>query len=252
MSFLTVAYALLFYGAAAVLVGGLGFKIWSYFALPVPMKVFTAPAPRTRTGATMRVAREVVFFETLFHSNKWIWIFGALFHASLLAVLLAHLRYVTEPVWGWVVLIQPIGTYAGFGLVAGLAGLWARRLFEERSRYVSGLSDHLMLALILGIGLAGLGMKYVSHTDVVAVKAFMLGLLYFDWQPLPADFCLLVHLGLVAVLMIVLPFSKLLHIPGVFFSPAHNQVDDARERRQLAAWNAALDAVRETPAVHRE
>jgi nitrate reductase gamma subunit len=245
MSLLTIAYALLFYGATAVLVGGLAYKVWTYLTLPVPLKVFTAPAPRTRTGATFRVAREVVFFESLFYSNKWIWIFGALFHASLAAVLLSHLRFFTQPVWGWVALIQPIGVYAAFGMIAGLGGLWARRLFEERSRYVSGVSDHLMLALLAGIGLAGLGMKYVAHTDIIQVKAFALGLMVFDWQPLPADFFLLAHLGLVALLMIVLPFSKLLHIPGVFLSPAHSQVDDARERRQIAEWNAALDAVRE-------
>lgn len=245
MSFLTIAYALLFYVATVVLVGGLAYKVWTYLTLPVPLKVFTAPAPRTRAGATFRVAREVMFFESLFHSNKWIWIFGALFHASLAAVLLSHLRFFIQPVWGWVALIQPIGVYASFGMIAGLGGLWARRLVEERSRYISGLSDHLMLALLAGIGLAGLGMKYVAHTDIIQVKAFALGLLYFDWQPLPADLFLLVHLGLVALLMIVLPFSKLLHIPGVFLSPAHGQVDDARERRQIADWNAAFDAVRE-------
>lgn len=249
MSLVTVAYALLFYVAIVVLVGGLAFKIRAYFALPVPMKVFTAPAPRTRGGALFRVFREVAFFESLFVSNKWIWIFGALFHASLLVVLLAHLRYFTQPVWQWVALLQFIGQYAGFALVAGLGGLWARRLFEERSRYVSGLSDHLMLALLMGIGLSGLAMRHVAHTDIVAVKAFALGLLRFNWQPLPTDLFLLIHLALVAALMIVLPFSKLLHIPGVFFSPAQNQVDDARERRQLADWNAALDAVREAPAV---
>ena len=45
---------------------------------------------------------------------------------------------------------------------------------------------------------------------------------------------------------IVLPFSKLLHIPGIFFSPARNQWDDARERRHGAAWNLALDATRKS------
>ena len=249
MSFITVAYALLFYVAIVVLVGGLAYKIRAYFALPVPMKVFTAPAPRTRGGAVFRVFREVAFFESLFYSNKWIWIFGALFHASLAIVLLCHLRYFTQPVWGWVALLQFVGQYIGFAFVAGLGGLWARRLLEERSRYVSGISDHLMLALLMGIGLSGLAMRYVAHTDIVAVKAFALGLLRFDWQPLPTDPLLLAHLGLVAALMIVLPFSKLLHIPGVFFSPAQNQVDDAREQRQLAKWNAALDAVREAPGL---
>lgn len=245
MSFVTIAYALLLYGATVVLVGGLAFRVWTYLTLPVPLKVFTAPAPRTRSGATFRVAREIVFFESLFYSNKWIWMFGALFHASLLVELLCHLRYFTQPVWWWVVLLQPYAPFAGLGMLAGLGGLWVRRVFQERSRYVSGVSDHLMLALLVGIALAGLGMKYVAHTDIISLKAFVLGLLYFDWQPLPVDFFLLVHLTLVALLMIVLPFSKLLHIPGVFLSPAHSQVDDAREHRQIAKWNAALDAVRE-------
>ena len=245
MSFLTVVIALLLYAAAIILVGGLAYKIRSYFALPVPMKVFTGPAPVTRSGAVMRIAREIVFFESLFKSNIWIWIFGALFHASLLVVVLAHLRYFTQPVWGLIVILQPIGELAGFGLIAGLGGLWARRLFEERTRYISGLSDHLMLALLGGIGLSGLAMRHVAHTDIVQLKAFALGLVYFDWQPLPTDLFVLVHLVLVAALLIVLPFSKLLHIPGVFFSPAQNQVDDAREKRQIAEWNAAYDAKRE-------
>ena len=75
----------------------------------------------------------------------------------------------------------------------------------------------------------------------MAVKAFFLGLMRFDWQPLPADFMLLVHLALVLVLMLVFPFSKLLHAPGVFFSPTRNQVDNPREQRHLADWAAKLE-----------
>jgi hypothetical protein len=87
-------------------------------------------------------------------------------------------------------------------------------------------------------------MKYVAHTDIVSLKAFVLGLIYFDWQPLPADPVLLVHLSLVLVLMFIFPVSKLLHAPGVFFSPGRNQVDNPREKRHLAPWAAALDANR--------
>ncbi|MDP6272315.1 MAG: carboxymuconolactone decarboxylase family protein, partial [Alphaproteobacteria bacterium] len=89
-------------------------------------------------------------------------------------------------------------------------------------------------ALLIAIGLTGLSTKFVARTDIVAVKAFFLGLMRFDWQPLPTDPLLLVHLGLVAALMIIFPFSKLLHAPGVFFSPTRNQVDDSRNRRHLA------------------
>jgi nitrate reductase gamma subunit len=101
-----------------------------------------------------------------------------------------------------------------------------------------------MLALIVGIGVSGLAMKYVARTDIVALKAFFLGLLYFDWQPIPADPVLLLHLALVAVLMIIFPVSKLLHAPGLFFSPSRNQVDNARERRYAPTPRAAAGARR--------
>ena len=241
MNALTVTFALLLYAAAAVFILGLAFRIRLYARTPVPFKIPTPPAPMTQGGVVLRIAREVCLFESLFKANKWIWLFAMLFHAALVLVLLRHFRYFQQPAWLWVELIQPFGLYAGFVMAIGLAGLWARRFLVERIRYISSPSDHLMLALLAGIGLSGLALKYVARTDVVALKAFTLGLMRFDWQPLPAEPVLLVHLALVALLMIVFPFSKLLHAPGVFFSPTRNQVDDARSRRHLARFAAAFD-----------
>jgi nitrate reductase gamma subunit len=238
LSALTVLYALLFYVAAATLVGGVAWKCWVYARTPQPLKIPIPRAPTTRRGVVLRMLVEVTLFRSLFRSNKWIWLFGWVFHVALLAVLLRHLRYFTEPVWGWVALIQPVGLYAGFALLAGLLGLWARRLLVDRVRYISSPSDHLMLALLVAITASGLAMKYVAHTDIVALKAFFLGLMAFDWKELPPDPVLLVHLALVAVLMIIFPLSKLLHAPGVFFSPTLNQVDNARDRRYTAGWTA--------------
>jgi nitrate reductase gamma subunit len=233
MSFLTIAFTLLFYFASATLLFGLAYRIRLYAVTPTPLRIPTTPAPTTGPGVVRRMFFEVTLFNSLFKSNKWIWLFGWLFHVALLFVLLRHLRYFTDPVWSWVALIQPIGQYAAFAMVAGLAGLWARRFLVDRVRYISSPSDHLMLALLVAIGLTGLGMTYVAPTDIVAVKAFFLGLMYFDWQPLPNDFLLNLHLLLVALLMIVFPFSKLLHAPGVFFSPTRNQIDNPREKRHL-------------------
>jgi len=241
MSLLTILYAALFYAATALLVVGLARKIIDYARTPAPLKIPTTPAPVTTTGVGLRMTREVLFFESLFRSSKWTWLFGWAFHAALLLVLLRHLRYFQEPVWLPVVWIQPFGLYAGFAMVGALAGLWARRVLVDRVRYISTPSDHLMLALLLAIGLTGLGMRFVAHTDIVAVKAFMLGLMRFDLQPLPANPALLMHLGLVALLMIVFPISKLLHAPGLFFSPTRNQADTSRETRHVAAWATALD-----------
>jgi nitrate reductase gamma subunit len=131
--------------------------------------------------------------------------------------------------------------YAAFAMSAGLLGLWVRRIMVDRVRYITSLSDHLMLALLFAIAGTGLMMDYVTHTDIVAVKQFFRGLMVFNWQPIPEDPVLLVHLALVATLMIIFPISKLLHAPGIFFSPTRNQVDNPREKRHLSAWAAELE-----------
>jgi len=237
---ITVIYASLFYLATLILVGGVAYKVRQYAQTPAPLKIAVTPAPTTTGGVVFRLFREVVFFESLFKSNKWIWLFGYIFHASLLLALLRHLRYFTEPVWFWVGWVQPFGLYAGFAAVIGLGGLWLRRFTVERVRYISNPSDHLMLALLAAIFLSGLFMRYVEHIDIVALKAFILGLMYFDWQPMPSDPILMVHLGLVILLMIIFPLSKLLHAPGLFFSPTLNQVDNPRESRHQAPWAAKM------------
>jgi len=238
---LSTIYAVLFYLATAIFVVGLAYRIRLYARTPAPLKIPTTPAPVTQSGVVLRMFREVAFFESLFKSNKWTWLFGWVFHIAMLLVVLRHLRYFTEPVWFWVALVQPFGMYAGFAMLAGLFALWGRRFLVERVRYISSPSDHLMLILLIGITASGLMMKFVAHTDIISLKAFVLGLMYFNWQPLPADPVLLVHLGLVLILMFIFPFSKLLHAPGVFFSPTRNQVDNPREQRHLAPWAAALD-----------
>lgn len=242
MAVLTAIFTAGFYAATAWLAYGLVRKIVQYWRTPAPLKIPTMPAPLNKGGVAMRILREVVLFESLFKSNKWIWLFGWMFHVALLLAMLRHLRYFTQPVWDWVVLVQPFGMYAGFAMLAGLGALWLRRIFVERIRYISGPSDHLMLLLLLGITASGLAMRYVARTDIVALKKFILGLVRLDWQPMPADPVLAVHLGLVIALMVVFPFSKLLHAPGLFFSPGRNQVDNAREKRHLAPWAAKLEA----------
>ena len=241
MSPASYLFAAVLYAAAAVFAAGLGRKVVQYARVRAPLKIPTTPAPTTRWGVGLRLAREVVFFESLFKANLWIWLFGWLFHAALLLVVLRHLRYFVEPVWSWLAWLQPLGVLAALGMVAGLAGLWARRLLVERITYISTPSDHLMLALLLLIAVSGLTLKFFAHTDIVAVKTYFLGLLRLELQPLPRDPVLYLHLALVSALLFVFPFSKLLHAPGVLFSPTRNQSDDSRQMRHLAPWAAGLE-----------
>lgn len=238
---MSVLFAILFYAATAILVVGLAVRIRKYIKTPAPLKIPTTPAPTTRPGVAFRMLKEVTIFESLFKSSKWTWLFGWLFHFGLFLVLLRHLRYFIEPVWWWVQLIQPLGKYASFIMLLGLGGLLARRIFVDRVRYISAPSDYLMLLLIIAIGATGALMTFVTNADIVTLKSYLMGLMVFQIRPLPNDPILLIHLLLVVILMAIFPISKLLHAPGVFFSPTRNQVDNPRERRHIAPWAVKLE-----------
>ena len=235
-------YALLFTVAFSVMVLGLVFKIIQYSMVPAPLKIPVTPAPITKSGVVLRLAKEAILFAALFRSNKWTWLFGWMFHMSLFIVLANHLRFFIKDVPIPLVLLQNVGEYAAFTMFIGLTGLLIRRFYVARVKYISSPSDYLWLVLLMFIALSGIIMRFVSHTDIVAVKEFSLGLLSFNWQALPLDFPLMLHLLLVAILMILFPFSKLLHIPGLFFAPTRNQVDNPREKRHISSWAAKMDS----------
>ena len=236
-----VIYAVLFWTATLVLVLGVANKIRIYAKTPAPLKIPTTPAPVTQSGVFLRMFQEVFFFKSLFRADKLLWVLGILFHYTMLIIVLRHFRYVQEPVWGVIQFVQPFRIYAGFLFIIGLLGLMARRILIDRIRYITAPSDIAMLLLLILIGVSGLMMQFVSPTNILMVKAFFRGLIAFDWQPLPADVPLLIHLGLVATLMLIFPISKLLHAPGIFFSPTRNQIDNPREKRHIAPWAAELE-----------
>jgi len=241
--------------ATLFMLGGLARKARQYHRTPAPLKIPVTPAPKTTGGVVLRLAKEVVLFASLFRASKWTWLFGWLFHVSLVLAFVRHLRYIIDPegIFGFMMpviglwIVQIAGQYAAFGMLIGLGGLLARRFLVARVRYISAPSDYLMLVLIMLIAFSGFLMSFVPgfSVDIVAVKVFMLGIMNFNLQDLPEGTALVAHLLLVTVLGFVLPISKLLHIPGVFYSPTRNQVDNPREKRHIADWAKPLDETRE-------
>ena len=236
---LSVAIASLLAVATLVLVTGLGWRIARYTATPVPLAIPTMPAPLTRAGAAARVGREVVLFESLFGADKLLWLAAMLFHVGLLLVLLRHLRYVfpTPPLL--IVFVQPFGKLGALAMMAGALLLLARRLVLPPVRFISRPSDVAMLLLLLAIGATGLAMTYFVHTDIIGLKQFCLGLPLLELRPLPTTRCWRRISAWQRHCSSCSPFSKLLHIPGVFFSPTRNQADNSRERRRVAPGRAS-------------
>lgn len=217
LSHLTIAFALLFYFAVAVLVFGLALQtlrmVWLNRAA-VAAATRQGGGLRGRARQAFRAGTDVLLLRSTFFSDRWAWIFGAAFYFGLALVLLRHVRYWIEPgwigpLWKGIILVQPFGYYAGMALPIGAGAWWIRQVVLRKGRILTGWADHAVMALLVAIPISGYVNEYF-HTDIIAVKDFWIGLLTFHWKPLPADPYLLVHLWLVAVLLVVLPFSRIL------------------------------------------
>merc|ERR1711879_474611 len=119
--------------------------------------------------------------------------------------------------------------------------LLGRRLKDPKLRYISLVTDYFPLLLIIGIALSGIYMRYFAHVDIVQIKALTMGLVTFSPVALAAamkiSVVFYIHLFLVCALLIYFPFSKLMHVGGVFLSPTRNMPNDTRIKHHENPWN---------------
>ena len=220
MKFLFIFLPYLSFG---IFIGGVLYRFWRWARTPVPLRIVTTPAPKTRLGVAWRLAGDVLWFPSLFKGDKPLWVAGLLFHLFLWLVLLRHLRYFLYPVPGWVAAVQTPGLYAGYFIPLPLIFLFARRLLAERILYISILGDYFALFLLLTLTINGILLEAFFRAYIVDVKALILGLVHF--QPIVPDVHWLfgLHFFLVMILLVYFPFGKLMHSGGIFLSPARNQ-----------------------------
>ena len=210
-----------------------------------------------------RMAGEIFLFRSLFRNvkaelgpsgwigyslEKWLWLFALLFHWSFLIVVIRHLRFFLAPTPELLIGLENLDGMlridlqplflSGILLLAGICALYLRRVVIPQVRYISHGIDFIPLFLIAGIALTGILLRYVWPTDVVAVKALTMG--WVTLHPsLPANISPLffMHLTLVSVLLAWFPFSKLMHMGGIFLTPTRNQRANSREIRHINPWN---------------
>lgn len=219
--------------------------------------------PHTGIGVVVRMALEILLFRSLFRNSrarlrdgprlvyaedKWLWLGALAFHWSLLIIVLRHLRYFLVPVPRIVLAIDAFDGFFQIGapqllftdviVVVALLFLLQRRLTIPQVRYVSLFSDYVALFLLLGVAISGIIMRYFYKVDLEGVKQFAIGLVTFS-PTLPASVGPLfyVHLTLVSFLLIYFPFSKLVHMGGIFLSPTRNLANDSRMLRHVNPWD---------------
>lgn len=214
-----------------------------------------------------RMALEVLLFRSLFRnlkgefkdssrfiygSDKWLWLAGIAFHYSFLIVLLRHIRLFADPAPFYLHLLETFDGFLQIGvprlfmtgviLLAAVVFLFLRRLYIPQVRYISLAADYFPLFLIIGIATTGILMRYFFKTDIVGVKELTMGLVSLSPViPEGVGAVFYVHLLLVSMLFAYFPFSKLMHMGGVFLSPTRNLTGNSREYRRINPWNYPVE-----------
>ncbi len=230
------------------------------------IKQSTIDNPSTAPGVIVRMALEVLLFRSLFRNlktqlsegqrlaygeAKWLWLAGLAFHWSFLIILVRHLRFFIAQVPVPIKMIEGLDSFLQVGaplfyisdavILLAVTYLFLRRVFLPQMRYISLPADYFPLFLILGIAVSGVLMRYFLKTNITGVKELALGLASFvnpDAKLLGSiGVIFYIHLFLISILFAYFPFSKLMHMGGVFMSPTRNMVNNSRMKRRINPWN---------------
>ena len=223
--------------------------------------------PTKTSEVVARMALEIFTFRSLFRntkselhegpkityeSSRWLWMAALLFHYSFLVIIVRHMRLFLNPVPDWLHFLDfldagfmlqvgaPMLYASDLAILAGILFLFGRRLVNRNVRYISLMNDYFPLFLIFAIVVTGMLMRYFIRTDIdiVAIKELLVGLVTLS--PVihgEIGSIFYIHVFLVSVLLIYFPFSKLMHMGGVFMSPTRNMANDSRAKRHINPWN---------------
>jgi len=219
--------------------------------------------PFTGGAVVIRMILEILFFRSLFRNTKckmnegprisyvwekWLWLFSLAFHYAFLTTLIRHLRFFLEPVPFCLQILEKVDGFLQIGLpgvlmsgvvlLAAVVFLLLRRILISQVRYFSLAADFFPLFLIIGIAVSGIMMRYFTKVNIVGVKELTMGLVTFHPHiPEGIGAVFYVHVFFVSVLLAYFPFSKLMHMGGVFLSPTRNLPGNTRAFMHINPWN---------------
>ena len=219
------------YVALGVFVAAMANRLYAWRKLPAPaMTLF--PAAETNGANTINTIKEATLFSSLFRGDRLLWSFAWVFHVVLALVFVGHFR-----VFGNVdgILMSAGMTDAGIqamsGGVGGVAGiiilvtalfLLIRRFVIPRVSEITSFGDIFALSLIGLILITGNIMRFgAEHFDLTLTREYFASLVTFSGVSDAAALqnnMFLVHFGLALLLIMYIPYSKILHFGGIFFT----------------------------------
>lgn len=214
------------YLAVLTFVVGMAYRFNVWFNTPQPARMTLFPAPQGSTAKA--VLAEALLFPSLFKGDKLLWTASWVFHATLVLVFVGHVRVFTGLADSILLAVGMTpadidrmsltsGVAAGVVLFASATLLLARRLTSARVREISGVGDFVALLLLLGILATGDLLRFGAHFDLAQTREWAWSLLSFS-PVVPHNPTFLAHAFLALLLIAYIPFSKVLHFGGIFFS----------------------------------
>ena len=226
-----VSGVILPYAALLVFLAGMLYRIYVWRKLPSPA-ITLFPAPPDEAANVRNTVEEALLFKSLFKGDRVLWLGAWLFHATLALIFAGHLRVFTNAD----ALLEDLGMTKGVidTMSAGAGGaagvlilatalvLAGRRVAIRRVREITGLADCLALGLVGAILVTGNMMRFAAgHFDLNLAREYFAGLASLadvrGARVLGNDL-FVVHMFLALVLIMVIPFSKILHFGGIFFT----------------------------------
>jgi nitrate reductase gamma subunit len=219
------------YVAVAVFVVAMTRRIYKWKTLPSP-SITLFPAPATNRANAANTVKEAVLFSSLFKGDRFLWAFAWGFHVVLALIFVGHLRVFANvdsvlaslgmSEEGIQAMSAGVGGTAGVVIVVTALVLLVRRLVIPRVREITGWGDHLALLLVGAVLITGNVMRFgPEHFDLTLTRDYFANLATFGsvrGAPALANNAFLLHLGLALVLVMYIPFSKILHFGGIFFT----------------------------------
>jgi len=218
------------YITIVVFLGGIFYRFNKWRKQPKP-KMTLSPAPDPGIPRFKELLKETIFFRSLFKGDRNLWIFSWLFHIMLALIFIGHLRVISwlpDNLLGSLgmtteninTMSQISGGGAGLIIIFMILFLLGRRIFTKRVREISYRGDYIALLLILIVLITGDAMRLVSHFDLALTRDYFMGLITFSAVSMPANNWFAAHYLFAQLLILYMPFSKLLHFGGIFFTEA--------------------------------
>lgn len=215
------------YFTILVFIGAMVQRLYAWSKTPQPGAMTLTPAPDGESATIFGVIKDSLLFPGLFKSDRILWIFAWFFHLTLALIIIGHVRVFTDFPRLWATLginadrmSAVSGGTAGVIILACAILLFVRRFMLKRVKEVSGVPDYFALLLIIAVLVSGNIMRFGEHFDLTTTRIYFQQLFTFSLSSasIPQNLMFTIHFLLGQVLIVIIPFSKIMHLGGIFFT----------------------------------